>query len=218
MKGRRIPRDKKSFFMRACEDVAGAAERAGKFIKRYKRESSAKMFCKNLALGGAGFLLAGAEIYFSASPFGIAWICAAPVGMPYILAGVLLSALTRGEEALVFSLSAIFAVGMRILARCAIEPPRGERISESIFRESCYLRMATSAVAAFAIGFYRAFVGGFYLYDLGGCITATVVSPVATALFLPLFVLITFDLFSILCCLIIPPYFICQFLWFFWVL
>lgn len=187
MKGRRIPRDKKSFFMRACEDVAGAAERAGKFIKRYKREYSAKTFCKNLALGGAGFLLAGAEIYFSASPFGIAWICAAPVGMPYILAGVLLSALTRGEEALVFSLSAIFAVGMRILARCAIEPPRGERISESIFRESCYLRMATSAVAAFAIGFYRAFVGGFYLYDLGGCITATVVSPVATALFLPLF-------------------------------
>ena len=37
------------------------------------------------------------------------------------------------------------------------------------------------------------------------------------SLFLPLFVLITFDLFSVLCCLIIPLCFICQFLWFFWV-
>ena len=56
-----------------------------------------------------------------------------------------------------------------------------------MFKESCYLRMATAAVSAFAVGFYRAFVGGFYLYDLGGCITSTVVAPVATALFMPLF-------------------------------
>ncbi len=187
MKGKRIPRDKKGILVKTFEDVAFAAERVGKFVRRNKREYSAKAFCKNLAVGGAGFLLAGAEIYFSASPFGLAWLCVAPQGITYILAGVLLSSLTRGEEALVFSLSAIFAVGMRILARCAIEPPRGEKLSAAIFRESCYLRMATSAVAAFAVGFYRAFVGGFYLYDLGGCITATVVAPVATALFMPLF-------------------------------
>ena len=187
MKSRRIPRDKKSLPVRLLDDTAVLAERVGKFVRRYKREYSAKAFCYNLALGGAGFLLAGAEIYFSASPFGIAWLCAAPRGIPYVLTGVLLSALTRADEALVFSLSALFAIGMRMLARCAIEPPHGERLSESMFRESCYLRMATAAVASFAIGFYRAFVGGFYLYDLGGCITATVVAPVATALFMPLF-------------------------------
>ena len=187
MKSRRIPRDKKGLLVRAWEDTAAAAERVGKFVQRYKREYSAKTFCKNLAALGAGFLLSGAEIYFSASPFGIAWLCAAPRGIPYVLTGVLLSAMMRGEEALVFSLSALFAVGMRILARCTIEPPRGEKISESMFRESCYLRMATAAVSAFAVGFYRAFVGGFYLYDLGGCITATVVAPVATALYMPLF-------------------------------
>ena len=93
----------------------------------------------------------------------------------------------RGEEALVFSLSALLAVGLRILVRCVVEPPRGGRISESLFEESSYLRMTSAAVAAFAFGFYRAFVGGFYVYDLGGCITATAVAPVATALFIPLF-------------------------------
>ena len=187
MKGKRIPRDKKGMLVRIFEDVAVATERVGKFVYRSKKEYSAKVFCKNLALLGAGFLLSGAEIYFSASPFGVAWLSAAPRGIPYILTGVLLSALMRGEEALVFSLSALLAVGMRILVRCAVEPPRGERISESLFRESCYLRMATAAVSAFTVGFYRAFVGGFYLYDLGGCITSTVVAPVATALYMPLF-------------------------------
>lgn len=187
MKSRRIPRDKKGLLVRVWEDAASAAESVSKFVRKYKKEYSAKSFCKNLAALGAAFLLSGAEIYFSASPLGIAWLCAAPRGMPYVLTGVLLSALMRGEETLVFSLSAIFAVGMRILARCAIEPPGGERLSESMFKESCYLRMATAAVSAFAVGFYRAFVGGFYLYDLGGCITSTVVAPVATALFMPLF-------------------------------
>ncbi len=187
MKSRRIPRDKKGMLVKLGENVASAAEKIAKGTARLTKEYSPRALCGNLALGGAGFLLACAEIYFSASPFGIAWLCASPRGIPYILSGVLLSALMRGEEALVFSLSALFAVGLRVLVRCAIEPPRNQRISEALFGESTYLRMATSAVAAFAVGFYRAFVGGFYLYDLGGCITSTVVAPVATALFMPLF-------------------------------
>lgn len=187
MKSRRIPRDKKGILGRMREEGESILCRVDGFIKENKREYGAKAICRNLALMGAGFLLAGARIYFSASPLGIAFLCAAPERIPYILAGVLLSALTRGEETLVFFLSAIFAVGMRVLVRCVVEPPQKERISEAMFRESCYLRMATAAVAAFAIGFYRAFVGGFYLYDLCGCITATVVAPVATALFMPLF-------------------------------
>ncbi len=187
MKSRRIPRDKKGMLVRFGESVASAAEKIAKRTARVTKEYSPRTFCGNLALGGAGFLLAGAEIYFSASPLGVAWLCASPRGIPYILSGVLLSALMRGEEALVFSLCALFAVGLRILVRCAIEPPRNERMIDAIFGESAYLRMATSAVAAFAVGFYRAFVGGFYLYDLGGCITSTVVAPVATALFMPLF-------------------------------
>lgn len=187
MKSRRIPRDKKGVLVRSFESIGIAAEKIAKKAAVLKRGYSPRALCINLALGGAGFLLSGAEIYFSAAPLGIAWLCASPAGMPYIITGVLLSALTRGDEALVFSLSALFALGLRVLVRCAIEPPKNERISEALFGESAYLRMATAAVAAFAIGFYRAFVGGFYLYDLGGCITSTVVAPVATALYMPLF-------------------------------
>ena len=36
-------------------------------------------------------------------------------------------------------------------------------------------------------GVFHFLVGGFYLYDLGGCITSTVIAPVAVALFLPMF-------------------------------
>lgn len=187
MKSRRIPRDKKSTLERVRDDVIDSAGRLVKRAARLKSNYSPRRLCSALALAGAGFLLGSAEIYFSASPLGLAWLCAAPSAVPYILSGVLLSSLMRGDEALVFSLCALLAVGMRVLVRCVIDPPRGGRISASLFRESAYLRMATSAVAAFGAGFYRAFVGGFYLYDLGGCITATVVAPVATALFMPLF-------------------------------
>lgn len=187
MRSRRIPRDKKTVFERLGGYIISEGGRLAGRLGKLGREYSPRAFCRNLALGAAGFLLGGAEVYFSASPFGMAWLCAAPNGIPYILAGVLLSALLRGEEALVFSLSAVFAVGLRIVVRCVIEPPRGERISRALFGESTYLRMATSAVAAFAVGFYRVFVGGFYIYDLGGCITATVIAPVATALYMPLF-------------------------------
>ena len=187
MRTRRIPRDKRNLAERAICAVAEWYENLGERLGAWGREYNARSLCRNLALGGAAFLLGGAEMYFSASPFGVACICAAPNGMPYILIGVLLSALMRGEEALMFSLSALLAVGLRILVRCVVEPPRGGRIAEAIFGESTYLRMTTAAVSAFAFGFYRAFVGGFYIYDLGGCITATAVAPVLTALFIPLF-------------------------------
>ena len=187
MRMRRIPRDKRNLAERAICAVAEWNESLSERLGAWGREYNARALCRNLALGGTAFLLGGAEMYFSASPFGVAFLCAAPSGIPYILIGVLLSGLMRGEEALVFSLSAVLAVGLRILVRCVVEPPRGGRIAEALFGESTYLRMTTAAVSAFAFGFYRAFVGGFYIYDLGGCITATAVAPVLTALFIPLF-------------------------------
>lgn len=187
MKNKRIPRDKMNAFERAGAFWGERVGAIGKKIRSAKTEYSPRIFMRGLALGAAGFMLGGAELYFSASPLGVAWLCAAPDGIPYILTGVLLSALLRGEEALVFSLSALFAVALRVVVRCAIEPPKNERLSEALFSESVYLRMATSAVAAFAVGFYRIFVGGFYVYDLCGCIAATVIAPVATALYMPQF-------------------------------
>ncbi len=187
MRSRRVPRDKKGMLTRTGELIQKGAESAALTLGKITKEYSPAQFCRNLTLAGAAFMLGCAEVWFSASPLGIAWLCAAPSGTPYILAGVCLSALTKGEEALGYLLSAIFAFGLRIAVRCIIEPPRDGRYSEAMFGESSHLRMATAAVAAFAVGFYRAFVGGFYLYDLGGCITATVLAPVAAALYIPLF-------------------------------
>ncbi|MGM9643207.1 MAG: SpoIIE family protein phosphatase [Eubacteriales bacterium] len=187
MKTRRIPRDKRGLLFGVGTFFQRSAERASVTLGKITKEYSPALFCKNLIFAGTSFLLGCAEVWFSASPLGVAWLCAAPVGVPYILIGLCLSALTKGEEALVYLLGAAFAFGIRIIVRCVIEPPRGERISEALFRESTHLRMATAAVSAFAVGFYRAFVSGFYLYDLGSCITATVLAPVATALYIPIF-------------------------------
>lgn len=187
MKNRRIPRDKMKFYERTGGFFGEWTGTLRTKIRTAGKEYSPGLFLRGLALGAAGFMLGGAELYFSASPLGAAWLCAAPDGIPYILTGVLLSALLRGEEALVFSLSAVFAVALRVVVRCAIEPPKEGRMSEALFSESLYLRMATAAVAAFGVGFYRIFVGGFYVYDLCGCIASTVIAPVATALYMPLF-------------------------------
>lgn len=187
MKNRRIPRDKMKPYERFGVFFGEFAGTLRTKIRSAGKEYNRGLFLRGLALGAAGFMLHGAELYFSASPLGAAWLCAAPDGIPYILTGVLLSALLRGEEALVFSLSAVFAVALRVVVRCVIEPPKNERLSAALFSESLYLRMATSAVAAFAVGFYRIFVGGFYVYDLCGCIASTVIAPVATALYMPLF-------------------------------
>ena len=187
MKYRRIPRDKINRYERLGEFFGDLLGTLRKKLGLLKKEYHPKIFLRGIVLGTAGFMLGGAELYFSASPLGVAWICATPDGVPYILTGVLLSALLRGEEALVFSLSALLAVALRVVVRCAIEPPRNEKLTESLFTESVYLRMATAAVSAFSVGFYRVFVSGFYVYDLCGCIASTVIAPVATALYMPQF-------------------------------
>ena len=187
MKNKRIPHDKMRGYERVGYFLCDCASALRERLRAVKKEYSPKTFMRELSLGAVGFLLGGAELYFSASPLGTAWLCAAPGGIPFILTGVLLSALIRGEEALVFSLSAVLSVSLRVVVRCVIEPPRDEGLRESLFSESIYLRMATAAVSAFAVGFYRIFVGGFYIYDLCGCVAATVIAPVATALYMPLF-------------------------------
>ncbi len=187
MRTKRIPRDKKSIAYRAEDLLKKMTERTARLLGRMTKEYSPLSFCKNLGAAGAAFLLGCGEVWFSASPLGVAFLCAAPSGLPFILIGLCLSALTKGGEALVYLLSAVFALCLRIIVRCIIEPPRSGRLSEAVFKESTNLRMATAAVAAFAVGFHKVFSGGFYLYDLGTCITSTVLAPVVTALYIPLF-------------------------------
>ncbi len=167
-----------------------AFERVGRFGSRIKERARAVeilVVLRGIALGGAAFLLSGAEIYFGAAPFGIALLSATPTSIVSVALGMIVHALSRGGEGGIYCVATLVTVGLRILAGAFIEPPRGRAFRDTLFCESAYLRMATAAVAAFCVGLYELAVGGFYVYDLGKCITATVCAPVATALFMPLF-------------------------------
>lgn len=140
-----------------------------------------------LGWAAAAFCAVRASPVFGARPFGFALLCAAPGHIPAILCGILAAAFSLGSSGELIAAAAIAAVGLRILVRCLIEPPASGRLFGAMFRESVYLRMATSAVASFAFGFGMLIAGDFALYDLGNTVVSTVTAPIAVLILLPLF-------------------------------
>lgn len=140
---------------------------------------------RGLVLGGLSFILCRATV-MGGTPFGFAFLSAAPCGVGAITAGVIVSSLVDGG--LPRAVIAIATVALRLLVRAVIDPPRrGESLIGAAFGENIFLRMATASVAAFAAGLWRLIGGGFYFYDLRAAIAAMVLSPIAAGLFEPIF-------------------------------
>jgi hypothetical protein len=74
MKMRRIPRDKRNIAERAIYRFAEWCEILSEKLSTWGRGYNTRILCHNLVLGGTAFFLGRAEIYFSASPFGIAFL------------------------------------------------------------------------------------------------------------------------------------------------
>lgn len=140
---------------------------------------------RGLVLGGLSFILCRATV-MGGTPFGFAFLSAAPCGVGAITAGMIVSSLVDGG--LPRAVIALATVALRILVRAVIDPPRrGESLGGAAFGENIFLRMATASVAAFAAGLWRLIGGGFYFYDLRAAIAAMVLSPIAAGLFEPIF-------------------------------
>ena len=132
-----------------------------------------------------GYLLGGAVLPFGTRPFGIALLCAADRRVIYLWAGLCVAA-WRSEDRLLWLgvLTAVLLI--RLLVRFALDTPWSEEESASagertfgevwpvLFSEHVSLRMATAAIAAFAVGIYRLSRGGFLYYDLYGTILGVV--------------------------------------------
>lgn len=141
-----------------------------------------------------GYLLGGAVLPFGTRPFGIALLCAADRRVIYLWAGLCVAA-WRSEDRLLWLgvLTAVLLI--RLLVRFALDTPWSEEESASagertfgevwpvLFSEHVSLRMATAAIAAFAVGIYRLSRGGFLYYDLYGTILGVVAAPAAVLLF-----------------------------------
>ena len=132
------------------------------------------------------FLLGACVLPFGASPFGIAYLCAANKRIPYILAGLVFSAFLSGFPAITLAVYLVILL-VRILTRLTIDTPWEDKcdsgeieLSEfipTLFGESVYLRMATSSVGAFCISLYTLIEGGFLYYDLIGAMISMAAAP-----------------------------------------
>lgn len=138
------------------------------------------------------YVLGGCRLPFAAYPFGVALLCAATRRVPYVLAGLCLSAVSMSAPALrVLSYAAVVLV--RLLSRFTVDNPwqgegrTGERtlgeVWPHLFAEHVGLRMATSCIGVFIVGLYTLIRGGFLYYDLYGAILAVIAAPVATLIF-----------------------------------
>ncbi len=141
-----------------------------------------------------GYLLGGALLPFGARPLGIALLCGTDRRIFYVYAGLCLSAWQTEERILLISVYSA-ALLIRLLVRFALDTPwsarEGEEMGERtlgevypiLFSEHVSLRMATSCIAAFAVGVYRLTEGGFLYYDLYGTLLGCIAAPAAVLLF-----------------------------------
>ncbi len=138
-----------------------------------------------------GYLLGICPLPFGTSPLGMAFLCVANRKVPYIFAGVCLSALST-DKPVIWICAYTAALLIRVLVRLTLDTPwesgeeSGERrigeIWEFLFTENICLRMTTSCVGAFAVGIYSLIVGGFLYYDLYGAILGMLAAPAGVLL------------------------------------
>ncbi len=137
-----------------------------------------------------GYALGFLYLPFGASPFAMAFLCASNRRVPYIFAGVCLSALFS-ETPIVFICAYIVALSLRILIRFTLDRPRKIEESEDktvadflpeLFSENICLRMSTACVGSFIVGIYSLIEGGFLYYDLYGSVISMLSAPIAVLL------------------------------------
>ncbi len=179
----------------AIGDIKDTGELSGseKTVKKTMAEYLTNFFF-GLLYALWGYLLGICTLPFGASPFGIAFLSSATRRVPYIWAGLCLSALAMPHPVIRISAYSVVLL-IRLLVRFTIDTPwnareagkSGEKklseILPVLFSEHLSLRMASACVSVFIIGLYFLVEGGFLYYDLYGTILAIAVCPVATLLF-----------------------------------
>lgn len=147
-----------------------------------------------LAYAGAAYLLGGCRLFFGTYPLGIALLCAAPVRIPFILAGLTASAFSGTKYPAVMTAAYVLALILRVVTRIFIdtadltEPADSpavwlKRTLGRLFNENVYLRMTASSVCAFIVSLYTIIAGGYHYYDLFGALFSIAAAPAAVRLF-----------------------------------
>ncbi len=142
----------------------------------YRRLSFA---AKGLILGLIAFFSGRTEIFFSASPFGAALLCAAGKYAPFIYIGLITSSLFSVGLAIPFFLMYSMGILLRfIISYCLLEKKKSP-----LFAEPVPYRALSAAVMMFMMGVYRCISGGFLWYDLFGTLIGMICAPALTLLY-----------------------------------
>lgn len=149
---------------------------------RKRTSLRAKESVTGAALGLAAYLLGTASLPFGVYPLGLGLLCASVSKVFWIFTGLCISALTLGEGTFIYIFAYATAITVRLLTKLLTEDGGGETASPP-FGESIYLRMTTSAVAAFMVGLYSVIVGELQPYHLWGTLLSVLAAPLSTLLY-----------------------------------
>ena len=178
---------------RADAAAEGAVGRTDTETKRGQAGAFLKQALLGLLYALYGYALGGADLPFGAKPFGVALLCGSDRRVLYVYAGLCVSA-WQSQERIVLLGVYTGALVIRLLARFVLDSPWEPRENEAmreksvrdiypvLFTEHVGLRMASAALAAFAIGLTRLISGGFRYYDLYGTILSVLAAPVLVLL------------------------------------
>ncbi len=142
-------------------------------------------------------LLGTREMLFESYPLGFALLSASGGDAPFVLLGLLLSAIEGGNINAPIIVGACMLLLVRTLASIFLEGKH--RVSKPekdgffsalayIYSENVHLRVMSGAIGVFLVGVWRIIAGGFRFYDLFAAMLYLILTPIATLLFSPYFV------------------------------
>lgn len=175
--------------MQSTETKEKILAAAGKYLGRYftgKRSETdsgaVKRYLSQAALGvfdcGIAFLIASAKLKSGIMPFGSALLCASEKRVPFIFAGLALSAFVGGESAMINIVTYSAALVIRLLLCFLLGLKRGQ-----LFTEPEPFRLSAAAASGFIAGIYSVFGGGFTKASLVSALMLIALTPAATYLY-----------------------------------
>ena len=139
--------------------------------------------------GFCGYLSGLCSLPFGAYPFGVALLASADKNAPFILIGLLISALLRFDGGVAATFIGVYAalILSRVLIRLTVDFPyprlEGKRslheLASILFLEKRGYRILGATLASFFISLSFLIGGGFLYYDLFGLLLSVVISPIA---------------------------------------
>lgn len=167
---------------------SGGLPQSGREEKERAGEQMLKEAVGRLRETGKGLLFAGTACLFSHAslpgdvrPFGIAMLCASEVRVPWILAGLLLSAFSDRGSAPIRLVCCLAALLLRVLI-CRVLGLTTGKLGVR-FAEPVSMRAATAAAAGFIQGLYGIFDSGFERSALYSALFLIAAAPAVTVLY-----------------------------------